>query len=126
MNFGITRLIEDLHELGYNQTEPFSDGGGNAFALIKDFEVRASRFTGRKIDLAIPAPPDYGRLVGAAIHVRSTPPLLDTPDTVPGQKNITASALGPDWRYWSHQFTYYPEDTTMHLMLQINGVFKYA
>ena len=126
MTFGITRLIEDLKELGYEHTESIADAGGNTFALIKGFEVQASRFAGRIIDLAIPAPPDYGRIVGAAIHVRSVPHLLDVSDTVPGQKNIAASNLGPDWRYWSHQFTYNTEETTKHLMIQINGVFKHA
>jgi hypothetical protein len=126
MTFGITRLVEDLKELGYEHTESMADSGGTPFALIKGFEVQASRFAGRVIDLAIPAPPDYGRIVGSAIHVRSTPHLLDVTDTVPGKKNITASVLGQDWRYWSHQFAYYSEDTTKHLMIQINGVFKHA
>ena len=39
MTFGIARLLEDLKELGYEQTDSISDGGGNAYALIKDFEV---------------------------------------------------------------------------------------
>lgn len=126
MNFGIDRLIEDLIELGYGEVERVTDPSGAPYALIRNFEIKASRFVGRIIDLAIPAPPDYGRVVGAAIHVKSTPHLLDTSDTIPGQKNIQASNLGPDWRYWSHQFAYYPDETTKHLMIQINGVFKHA
>lgn len=126
MTFGVTRLIADLHELGFVDAEPINDPNGTPFGLIKDFEVRAGRFSGRKIDLAIPAPAEYGRVVSSAIHVRSTPHLLDKPDTVPGVKNITDSSLGLEWRYWSHQFIYYPEDTTKLLMLQINGVFRHA
>lgn len=126
MNFGVTRLITDLHELGFIGTESFNDPNGTPFGLIKDFEVGTGRFSGRRIDLAIPAPAEYGRLVGSAIHVRSTPHLLDKSDTVPGEKNIVDSSLGLDWRYWSHRFIYYPEETTKHLMLQINGVFRHA
>lgn len=126
MTFGIGRLVSDLRELGFAQAEPLLDPNKIPFGLIRDFEVGAGRFFRRRIDLAIPAPPEYGRLVGSAIHVRSTPHLLDKPDTVPGMRNITDSSLGSDWRYWSHQFIYYPEDTTKLLMLQINGVFRYA
>lgn len=126
MIFGIDRLVSDLRELGFSQAESFLDPNSTPFGLIKDFEVGAGRFSGRRIDLAIPAPPEYGRLVGSAIHVRSTPHLLDKPDTLPGVRNITDSSLGSDWRYWSHQFVYYPEDTTKLLMLQVNGVFRHA
>lgn len=126
MIFGVARLIADLQELGFINADPLNDPNGTPFGLIKEFEVGAGRFFGRIIDLALPAPPEYGRLVGSAIHVRSTPHLLDKPDTVPGVKNITDSSLGSEWRYWSHQFVYYPEDTTKLLMLQVNGVFRHA
>lgn len=126
MTFAVTKLITDLHELGFVDAEPLNDPNGTPFGLIKDFEIGAGRFSGRKIDLAIPAPLEYGRVVGSAIHVRSTPHLLDKPDTVPGVKNITDSSLGLEWRYWSHQFIYYPEHTTKLLMLQVNGVFRHA
>jgi hypothetical protein len=126
MIFGVDRLVSDLLELGHNNAEPILDPNNIPFGLIKGFEVGAGRFAGKLIDLAIPAPPEYGRLVGSAIHVRSTPHLLDKSDTVPGVRNITDSTLGSEWRYWSHQFIYYPEDTTKLLMLQINGVFRHA
>ena len=99
MIFGVARLVTDLHELGFVDAEPLNDPNGTPFGLIKDFEVGAGRFPGKKIDLAIPAPAEYGRLVGSAIHVRSIPHLLDKPDTVPGVKNITDSSLGLEWRY---------------------------
>ena len=56
MTFGVTKLIADLHELGFIDTETLNDPNGTLFGLIKNFEVGAGRFSGRKIDLAIPAP----------------------------------------------------------------------
>jgi hypothetical protein len=126
MTFGIEKLLADLKELGFSHAEPLLDPNNISFGLIREFEVGTGRFSGRRVDLAIPAPAEYGRLVGSAIHVRSTPHLLDKPDTLPGVRNITDSSLGGEWRYWSHQFIYYPEETTKLLMLQINGVFRHA
>lgn len=126
MIFGIERLLQDLKEIGFAEAEPLSDPNGTVYALLKNFEVPVGRFSGRVIDLAIPAPADYGRNVGSAIHVRSSPVLLDKHDSVPGVKNIVASALGPEWRYWSHRFVYHPEGTTQRLMYQINSVLKHA
>jgi len=126
MIFGIERLITDLRELGFTEAEQIADPQGTPFAVLKNFEVGAGRFCGKIVELAIPAPPEYGRVVGSAIHLRSNPHLLDKPDTMPNVRNITDSSLGDTWRYWSHQFIYYPEDTTKLLMAQINGVFRHA
>lgn len=124
--FGINKLIDDLRALEYLDVEHIQDSSGNSFALLRNFEVSVGKFAGRIVELAIPAPADYGRLVGSAIHLRSDPHLLEKSDSVPNVKNITDSSLGADWRYWSHRFEFYPEDTTKYLMLQINGVFKHA
>lgn len=124
--FGIAKLMDDLRALDHLYVEHIQDPSGNSFALLPKFEVVVGRFAGRIVELAIPAPSDYGRTVGAAIHLRSNPHLLEKSDTVPGVRNITDSSLGVDWRYWSHRFEYYPEDTTKFLMLQINGVFRHV
>jgi hypothetical protein len=126
MNFGIERLLQDLKDIGFANAEPISDNNNAQYVVLKNFEVPVGRFAGRIIDLAIPAPSDYGRNVGSAIHVRSSPHLLDKPDSVPGVKNIVESALGGDWRYWSHRFIYHPGETTQRLMYQINSVLRYA
>jgi hypothetical protein len=126
MIFGIERLLQDLKDIGFANAESISDSNSAQFGVLKNFEVPVGRFAGRIIDLAIPAPADYGRNVGSAIHVRSSPHLLDKPDSIPGVKNIVESALGSDWRYWSHRFIYQPEETTQRLMYQINSVFRYA
>jgi hypothetical protein len=124
--FGIDKLMSDLNALGYLDVEHIQDPQGNSFALLAKFHVNVGRFAGRIVELAIPAPNDYGRLVGSAIHLRSKPHLLDKRDSVPNVKNITDSALGPEWRYWSHRFEFFSEDPTKHLMLQINGVLRHA
>lgn len=126
MIFGIDRLIADLRALGYPDVETIQDPGGNSYALLKSFEVSVGRFSGKIVDMAIPGPNDYGRVVGSAVHFRSIPHLLDKQDSVPQVKNITDSQLGSEWRYWSHRFEFYDEDPTKHLMLQINGVLRHA
>jgi hypothetical protein len=126
MIFGVNRLIEDLRSLGYLDVQHIQDPNGGSYVLIPDYEIGVGRFAGRIVDLAIPALPDYGRVVGSAIHLRSQPHLLDKLDTVPGVRNIIDSALGISWRYWSHRFEFYPEETTKYLLMQINGVFKHV
>ena len=124
--FGINKLMDDLLALGHLDVKHIQDPSGNSFALLPKFEVSVGKFVGRIVELAIPAPADYGRIVGAAIHLRSNPHLFEKSDSVAGVRNVTDSSLGSDWRYWSHRFEYYPVETTKHLMLQINGVFKHA
>ncbi len=124
--FGIEKLIYDLTELGFSNVQHIRDLQSNSFALVEKFEVPIGRFAGRIVDLAIPAPNDYGRVVGSAIHLRSTPHLLEKRDSIPNVKNITDSSLGADWRYWSHRFEFNTNEPTKHLMLQINGVLRHA
>jgi hypothetical protein len=124
MTFGIDRLMSELKDLGHNP-EIVKDSSGLNYALLKGFIIPAGRFEGRAIDLAIPAPNDYGQVVGSSIHIRSTPILMDT-QNVAGVRNITASNLGPDWRYWSFAFKFSPSDTTQYLFAQILSVLKNA
>lgn len=122
--YGLQRLVEDLVALGYDVN--VLGGGTAAFAVISSYEVPIGRFIGRIIDLAIPATPDFPRSVGASIHVKSAPHLFDHSDTVPGVRNIIQSPLGPDWRYWSHNFGWGGERSARILMNQIKGVFANA
>lgn len=125
MGFGVDRLIEDLRGLGYAEVELALGSDGNPFAVLRGYTVPLGRFAGREIDLAVPAPPNYPQGVGAAIHVRATPQLL--PDgNVPGVRNVIASPLGPDWRYWSHNFGWSGERSTRELLGQINRIFHDA
>jgi hypothetical protein len=121
--FGLEKLLHDLRDMNY-----VVDGvvaGGQAFAIIKDYEVAAGRFMGQVIDLGIPAPENYPLAVGASIQVKASPQLFDYNDTVQGVRNIIQSPLGSDWRYWSLNFGQ-GNHTTRRLLSQINGVFDRA
>lgn len=123
--YGPSRLIADLTVLGH-KVEEVRLADGTTFAILREFEVSCGRFAGRVIDLGLQATPDFPRSVAAAIHVRATPQLFDTSDTVPNVRNITASALGPAWRYWSRNFGWQGEQSARRLMSQVNGIFANA
>lgn len=92
--YGPHKLLEDLRELGYQVN--LQEGGSAAFVIASAYEVPLGRFAGRVVELAIPAPPDYPRTVGASIHIRSSPHLFDYTDTAAGVRNIIPSPLGED------------------------------
>jgi hypothetical protein len=122
--YGPERLVSDLEELGF--TAQLVAAGDNRFAVVPQYEVEIGRFVGRVIDLGILVTPDYPRTVASAIHIRANPQLLEKSDTVPNVRNITDSQLGPEWRYWSHNFQWTEERSTRRLISQINGIFKDA
>jgi len=123
--YGPPRLIAELQALGHPAEEHLAQDGSR-FALIPGFVVSCGRFTGRQIDLALQATADFPRTVASAIHVRANPQLFDYQDTQPNVRNITQSILGPDWRYWSHNFGWQGEKSARRLMSQINGIFVNA
>ena len=125
MIFGPPRLCADLGELGLT-VEEVTAADGSPFVVLPKFEVSSGRFIGRVIALGLQATPDFPRTAPSAIHVRATPQLYDYGDTVPGKRNITRSALGPDWRYWSHNFGWNGEKTARRLISQINTIFAHA
>jgi hypothetical protein len=120
--YGPARLIEELKGLGYEVQEVTSPNG-EKFAVVALFRVPGGRFADRVIDLGIQATPDFPRTVASAIHVRATPQLYDTGDSVPNVRNIQPSVLGSEWRYWSHNFGWQGERSARRLMSQINGIF---
>ena len=125
MKFGSERLKEDLDLLGH-PAEQIEDPQKNQFVVIHGYTVELGRFAGRVIDLAVPAPANFPQGVASAIHLRSSPHLLDTGDSVPNVRNITASSLGAEWRYWSKNFEWVGEKTTRRLLSQINEIFLNA
>jgi len=125
MMYGPPRLITDLRDLGY-AADALQAPDGTAFVLISAFDVPCGRFVGRVIDLGLQATADFPRTVASAIHVRASPQLFEYSDTLPNVRNITASALGPGWRYWSHNFGWQGEKTARRLMSQINRIFENA
>lgn len=123
MSFGVTRLVEDLNLLGFNEVSVIKDSTGQDYAQIKNFEVPAGSFTGRIIDLAIPAPPQYPQLFGASIHLKTNPHLVPF-GFVQNVRNVINSNLGAEWQYWSYCFHLNPSNPTSQLMSQINGIFR--
>lgn len=123
--YGNLRLLSDLRALGYDVQEIVVPSG-EVFEVISPFRVPGGKFTGRVVDLGIQATPDFPRTVASAIHIKATPQLYEQSDTVPNVRNITQSALGPDWRYWSHNFGWQDERTARRLISQINGIFLNA
>jgi len=125
MKFGVDRLSEDLALLGF-KAEQFEDPQKNIFVIVHGYLIELGRFAGRVIDLGLLVPSNYPQGVGSCIHVKSSPHLLDVSDTVPNVRNVTASSIGSDWRYWSKNFGWNGERSTRRLMSQINEIFLHA
>ncbi len=123
--FGPERLLSDLRDLGYAGKLVVASDGNN-FVVIGGYEVALGRFAGRIIDLGMMVTSDYPRSVASAIHVKAEPQLLEKADTIPNVRNITDSALGPEWRYWSKNFNWNGDRSTRRLISQINTIFKDA
>ena len=123
--YGIERLLADLRDLGY-EVQEVTAPNGQKFVVVASFPVPAGRFAERVIELGLQGTPDFPRTVASAIHVRADPQLYDYRDTVPNVRNITQSVLGPDWRYWSHNFGWQGERSARRLMSQVNGIFLNA
>lgn len=120
---GKERLFNDLKNMGF-QVEHVVDSKGRSYVVILEFLIPIGQFLGMTIDLALPVPNDYPRVVGPCIHVRAAPQLLDNKDTVKGKRNIINSPLGNDWKYWSFRFDVSGVDPTKDLIAQVNGIFK--
>lgn len=121
--YGKERLFIDLQQLGH-LVEYLNDTKGNEFVVIRDYCINVGQFKDRIIDLALPAPKDYPRIVGPCVHVKSNPILFDNSDTIKGKRNIINSPLGGEWRYWSFRFNISQDNPTEDLMSQINGIFR--
>ncbi|OGS72640.1 MAG: hypothetical protein A3F91_06910 [Flavobacteria bacterium RIFCSPLOWO2_12_FULL_35_11] len=125
MIYGSEQFLKDFEEIGYTP-ELVKGNDGQTYAVFKEFEIEIGKFSGRVIDLGLLIFPDYPRIVHNSIHVKATPQLFEKTDKIDGVRNILDSGLGSEWRYWSYRFNAVPEDNAMHLMSQINGVFKRA
>lgn len=125
MNYGFSRLVGDLRDLGCNVLE-VKALNGQQFAVISPYDIPVGRFMGRTIDLGIQGTPDFPLTVASAIHVRTNPQLYDYCDTKQNVRNIIESALGPEWQYWSHNFQWRAERSARRLLSQINGIFLNA
>ncbi|HEX8360964.1 MAG TPA: hypothetical protein VF613_12690 [Longimicrobium sp.] len=123
--YGPDRLLKDLAEMGHT-VERVAGADGNVYAVIRGFVVPLGRFADREIDLGLLATPDFPRTVGSSLHVRADPQLLEY-GYVQDVRNIIQSPLGPEWRYWSHNFGWTDgERSARRLLSQINGIFAHA
>jgi hypothetical protein len=123
--YGTARLLADLEALGY-EPEELKAPDGTPFVVMRKFVVPCGRFVDRRIELGIQPTPDFPRTVASAIHVRANPQLFEYSDSQPNVRNIAASALGPEWRYWSHNFGWQEERSARRLMSQVNRIFANA
>jgi hypothetical protein len=99
--------------------------GNSKFAVIHNYEIQLGQFAGRIIELGIPGTENFPISVGSSIHVKTSPQLYEK-QNIPNVRNITDSALGSEWRYWSKNFGWAGERSARRLMSQINEVFKNA
>ncbi len=122
--FGAERLAGELRDLGY-EAKIVKGSDDQDYVVIDEYEIQAGLFGGRIIELGLFAMQEYPRNVGSAIHIKAEPQLYET-QNVPNVRNITASNLGPEWRYWSHNFNWTEERNARRLMSQINTIFENA
>jgi hypothetical protein len=123
--YGIARLLADLRDLGL-EVQEVTAPNGQKYAVISPFRISVGRFADRVIDLALLGTADFPRTVASAIHVRAKPQLYERGDSVPNVRNITASDLGAEWCYWSHNFAWQGERSARRLLSQINRIFLNA
>jgi hypothetical protein len=125
-DFGPDRLIREFEGLGY-RVEKVTASNGNIFVVFPEFEVLAGQFIDRVIGLGLQTTPDYPNSVSAAIHVKAAPQLYECCN-IANVRNVTASALGGDWRYWCKNFNWHLESdkTARRYMAKINTIFEHA
>lgn len=110
---GMDALAAELERLGYAVDLSRRELG---ILVIPGFPVEVGRHAGTKVDVGVPAA-DYPFSAPACIHVR---PGL----SYSGPNNIIASALGPDWQYWSRRLSEWAADrSARHIISYINRIF---
>lgn len=125
VSYGAARLLDEVLRLGY-RAELVTSSKNRPFVVLRAYVVELGRFAGRTIDLGLQATADFPRTMSSAIHVRAAPQLFEKCDTAPGVRNIIDSELGPEWRYWSHNFGWSREKSARRLISQVNRIFNDA
>ena len=123
--YGVKRLQKDLEDMNYS-VEVLTGSDTQLYVIIRDYEIELGRFTGQVIDLGIMAMTNYPQGVPSAVHVLANPQLIEITENIPNVRNIQASPLGSEWRYWSKNFNWDGERSTRRLISQINTIFKDA
>ena len=122
---GPEKLMDELQDLGY-KPKLVDAPDGNQYVVLAGYTVELGKFSGRVIDIGFLATADFPNSVASAIHIKSDPQLYETKDTLKGIRNITNSALGDEWRYWSINFNWQSGSSARRLLSQINTVFQNA
>jgi hypothetical protein len=106
-------LAQQLKELGFEVDLNFAQ---HNVVVISNYEVKLGPHSGRKIRVGIPAQ-DFPFTAPAGLHF--SPQLATT-----GQNNVSASALGADWQYWSRRLDAWKETdrNARHVISYINKV----
>ena len=125
--YGPDRLIEELTKLGYT-VETATGNDKNIYAVLPNYEIVVGKFQGRIIDLGLQTAPDYPNTVHSAIHVKAVPQLYEPAENIQNVRNVQASQLGAEWRYWSKNFNWNAEKekTARRLMARITTIFEHA
>lgn len=118
------QLEADLRAQGH--TTEATNVGGLPFVLLRGFTVQSGRFAGQVVDLGLQVMLNYPSELAPSIHVQAQPFLR--PFGGDGSTfNVIASPLGPNWQYWSFNFTtIWQQGRGPSLTAIINGVMERA
>jgi hypothetical protein len=126
-NFGAARMIEEFTKLGYS-VKTVTGTDGNAYLVFPTFEIVAGKFAGQVIGLGIQVAADFPNSVHSAIHIKAEPQLYEPAQNIQNVRNVQASGIGQEWRYWSKNFNWNTESekTARRLMTKITTAFEHA
>lgn len=106
------------------------ESGGQSWAIVRGFHVPAGPFSGKMIDVAIPAPADFPATPPGGLYVS---PLL-VPSSDMGRLNVhdraaETAGLPGSWQYWSRPVppgTWQPSRAARRLINHWNAVMANA
>jgi hypothetical protein len=90
-------LVDALRAIGFNARVESRVGG----VAIDGYPVCIGRHAGDKVDVALAI--DYPFTPPVGLHFRASYGTL-------GQNNVSQSALGADWQYWSRRYVEWRSD----------------
>jgi hypothetical protein len=102
------------------EVELAQDVNGEKYSVIKDVILAKGALAGRSCDVALARPTVQPYVTPPAIHTR--PAMV--PMTMTDPLKTQASALGPDWQYWSRRLDRPPTPQTIwtHILTVLGEV----
>ncbi len=113
------QVLEDfLRSLGLT-VEAIQDTAGAPYIAVRDVTIPAGSLAGQVCDIALARCQGVPYICPPAVHTR---PALVAMDMV-GPMKTQASALGPDWQYWSRRFDRAPSPQRVwaHVLTVLSG-----